>query len=72
MEQSGSRTHGRDTSVGRLADHLLQLDHWTFLLALLLVSANVAVQSWRLSAVAAGLLVVALVYDAYEFLAGDG
>lgn len=49
--------------------HLLQLDHWTFLLALCLVSANVVVTSQYLSAIAALLLLVALVYDAVEFYA---
>ena len=51
------------------ADHLLQLDHWTFLLALALVVANIAVESSYLSAAAAALLVVALGYDAWEFYA---
>lgn len=50
-------------------DHLRQLDHWTFLLALAAVTANVAVQSRWLSAAAAILLVIALVYDAAEFYA---
>lgn len=58
-----------DDADGSFASHLLQLDHWTFLVALCLVSANVVVGSRVLSAVAAGLLVVALGYDAYEFYA---
>lgn len=64
----GHRGQTRDgTGESRALDHLLQLDHWTFLLALCLVSANVAVNSRAVSAGAAGLLVVALVYDVYEF-----
>jgi len=51
--------------------HILQLDHWTFLLALGLVTANVWIVSPYLSGAAAGLLLVALGYDAYEFYAGD-
>jgi len=47
--------------------HLLQLDHWTFLLALALVVANIALVSPYLSVAAALLLLVALGYDAYEF-----
>ena len=50
-----------------ILEHLRQPDHWTFLVALALVAANVIVGSRLVSAVAAGLLVVALVYDAYEF-----
>jgi len=49
--------------------HLLELDHWTFLLALCLVSANIVVGSRYVSATAATLLLVALVYDAAEFYA---
>jgi hypothetical protein len=49
------------------AQHLRQLDHWTFLLALGLVVANIVVGSAYLSAAAAVLLVVALCYDAWEF-----
>lgn len=65
-EPSGhSTTADRETFRG----HLLQLDHWTFLLALALVVANVWVVSPYLSAAAAGLLLVALGYDAYEFYA---
>ncbi|WP_436903300.1 hypothetical protein [Halovenus halobia] len=51
--------------------HLRQLDHWTFLLALGLVLANIAVESWYLSAAAAVLLLVALGYDAWEFYAAE-
>lgn len=50
-------------------EHLRQLDHWTFLLALALVVANIAVGSSYLSAAAAALLAVALGYDAWEFYA---
>jgi hypothetical protein len=56
-----------DTGESAFLSHLLQLDHWTFLLALVLVAVNVAVNARALSAVAALLLVVALVYDVYEF-----
>lgn len=52
-----------------LSGHLLQLDHWTFLLAFALVSANVVLVERALSAAAALLLAVALCYDAYEFYA---
>ncbi|MXR52837.1 hypothetical protein GRX03_14630 [Halovenus sp. WSH3] len=47
--------------------HLRQLDHWTFLLALGFVIANIFVGSPYLSAGAAVLLLVALAYDAWEF-----
>lgn len=59
---------GRSDGTARgFAAHLRQPDHWTFLLALGLVSTNVALGSRRVSAAAAALLVIALVYDAYEF-----
>lgn len=58
-------SEGHDESTVR--SHLRQLDHWTFLLALGLVAANVVVNHRMLSAVATVLLVVALVYDVYEF-----
>jgi hypothetical protein len=51
--------------------HLRQLDHWTFLLALGLVVANIALGSAYLSAAAAVLLFVALGYDAWEFYAAE-
>lgn len=51
--------------------HLRQPDHWTFLLALGLVVANIAVESAYLSAAAAVLLFVALGYDAWEFYAAE-
>lgn len=54
---------------GRVLDHLLQLDHWTFLLAFGLVAVNIVVNSRVLSAVAGSLLLVALCYDLYEFYA---
>jgi hypothetical protein len=54
---------------GRVLDHLLQLDHWTFLLAFALVVVNIFVNSRALSSVAGGLLLVALCYDLYEFYA---
>jgi hypothetical protein len=53
----------------RFSTHLRQLDHWTFLLALGLVVANIVVNSPALSAAAAILLLVALGYDAWEFYA---
>jgi len=53
--------------TGSFWKHLRQLDHWTFLLALALVTANVVVHSRWVSATAATLLLVALVYDAAEF-----
>lgn len=56
----------RESSI---RSHLLQLDHWTFLLALGLVAANVVVNRRVVSGVAALLLLVALVYDVYEFYA---
>lgn len=56
-----------DADDEQLTTHLRQLDHWTFLLALGLVTANIVVVSPYLSAAAAVLLVIALGYDAYEF-----
>lgn len=47
--------------------HLRQLDHWTFLVAFALVTANVLVNSRALSAIAAALLAVAFCYDLWEF-----
>jgi len=64
LESSNDDAAGSDDA---LLGHLLQLDHWTFLLALALVGANVWVGSPSLSAGAAALLLVALLYDAYEF-----
>ena len=61
--------HDTEAASRQLTAHLLQLDHWTFLLALAVVSTNVVVGSQRLSAVAAVLLLVALLYDVYEFYA---
>ncbi len=58
---------GTETGSESVWDHLGQLDHWTFLLALSLVTANVVVQSGWVSATAATLLLVALAYDAAEF-----
>jgi hypothetical protein len=63
-EQSSHDTPGENESF---RSHLLQLDHWTFLVALALVVANVWIVSPYLSAGAAVLLLVALCYDAYEF-----
>jgi len=51
--------------------HLKKVDHWTFLLAFGLVTANIVIVSPYLSAAAAVLLFVALVYDAYEFYRDD-
>ena len=56
---------GGDTLLG----HLRKPDHWTFLLALVLVTVNIVVVSRYLSAAAAVLLFIALGYDAYEFYA---
>jgi hypothetical protein len=56
-----------DSSDEKLSTHLRQLDHWTFLLALGLVTANIVVVSPYLSAAAAVFLLIALGYDAYEF-----
>jgi flagellar biosynthesis/type III secretory pathway M-ring protein FliF/YscJ len=60
-------TDGTESGSESFWGHLRQLDHWTFLLALALVTANVVVQSQWVSATAATLLLVALVYDAAEF-----
>jgi len=60
-------TRTRDESSDGVLDHLLQLDHWTFLLALALVAVNIAVNARVLSALAGALLLVALCYDLYEF-----
>lgn len=65
----GRQAQGRQNTRSTILDHLLQLDHWTFLVALVLVTVNVVVNSRVLSAVAASLLLVALVYDVYEFYA---
>jgi len=52
-------------------DHLAQLDHWTFLLALG-VSAVETLRTRRLRpALVTALLCVALAYDAYEFVADE-
>lgn len=64
-----SGTAGESTDDESFSSHLRKLDHWTFLLALGLVMANVAVTSPYLSAAAALLLLVALGYDAWEFYA---
>jgi len=61
----------RGTDLDGFSAHLRKPDHWTFLLALVLVLANVVVGSRRVSAAAAGLLSAALVYDAYEFFEGQ-
>lgn len=65
MESESSETDEPE----RFAAHLRKLDHWTFLLALGLVSANIVLTSAYLSAAAAALLLVALGYDAWEFYA---
>jgi hypothetical protein len=65
-----SETAGGPNDGESLGSHLRKLDHWTFLLALALVAANIAVHSAYLSAAAAALLLVALGYDAWEFYAG--
>ena len=52
-----------------LATHLRKHDHWTFIVALVLVALNVRLEDRRLSAVALGFMLAALGYDAYEVLA---
>ncbi|ACV11439.1 hypothetical protein Huta_1263 [Halorhabdus utahensis DSM 12940] len=52
----------------RAIDHLRQLDHWTFLLALVLAAIDAVRTRRRLPAVVTAFLTVALLYDAYEFL----
>ena len=64
-----SKTAGESSGDDSVASHLRKLDHWTFLLALGLVAANIAVESAYLSAAATALLLVALGYDAWEFYA---
>jgi hypothetical protein len=64
---SGTATESNDEES--FGTHLRKLDHWTFLLALGLVVANIAVNSAALSAAAAALLLIALGYDAWEFYA---
>jgi hypothetical protein len=67
MNESATEGQSADPERDSFRAHLLQLDHWTFLLALGLVLTNVVVESRYLSAGAATLLLVALVYDAAEF-----
>ncbi|MFB6128604.1 MAG: hypothetical protein ABEJ47_02465 [Halorhabdus sp.] len=55
----------------RITDHLKQLDHWTFLLALGLAAIDAARTRRRLPQAVTGLLTVALVYDLYEFVTDD-
>jgi hypothetical protein len=63
-----SDDHGGVRAGGEsVRGHLAQPDHWTFLLALVLVAGNVAANSRLVSLAAAVLLSVALAYDAYEF-----
>ena len=64
---SRSRDSSQPAQTESFRSHLAQLDHWTFLVALVLVTANIVVRSPYLSATAAVLLFVALVYDAFEF-----
>lgn len=64
-------TQESESTDESLLAHLGQVDHWTFLLALILVTANIIVVSPYLSALAAALLLVALGYDAWEFYRGD-
>ena len=66
-----SRADSTSSEEGSISSHLRQLDHWTFLLALGLVVANIALESAYLSAAAAVLLFVALGYDAWEFYAAE-
>ncbi|CCQ33301.1 hypothetical protein HLRTI_001832 [Halorhabdus tiamatea SARL4B] len=53
-------------------DHLRQLDHWAFLVALALAAIDAVRTRRRRPAVVTGFLTVALVYDAYEFMQKDG
>lgn len=53
-----------------LLAHLRKHDHWTFLVGLLLVGANVRLEDRRLSAAALCFLLAALGYDCYELVAG--
>lgn len=62
-----SGTAGESSEQESFGNHLRKLDHWTFLLALGLVVANVTVNSPYFSATAAVLLLIALGYDAWEF-----
>ena len=52
----------------RAIDHLKQLDHWTFLLALALAAIDAVRTRRRVPVAVTGFLTVALVYDAYEFV----
>jgi len=56
--------------MGSLGTHLRQHDHWTFLVGLGLVLANVRQQERRLSVLAALFLLAALGYDCWEVLNG--
>ena len=49
--------------------HLRQVDHWTFLVGFALVLVNIRARSRNVSIAAAILLFVAIIYDAYEFVA---
>lgn len=59
------------TAEETFREHLRQVDHWTFLVGFALVLVNIRAQSRRVSIAAALLLFVAIVYDAYEFTAGE-
>lgn len=48
-------------------EHLLQFDHWTFLLAFVTVLVNIVAGSRRLSIAAAALLASSIAYDLWEF-----
>jgi len=56
-----------DSALG----HVSQLDHWTFLLALGLSAVETARTRRVRPALVTALLAVALVYDAYEFVASE-
>ena len=56
--------------MGSLGTHLGQHDHWTFLVGLALVLANVRGQDRRLSILAALFLLAALGYDCWEVIRG--
>jgi len=55
----------------RAIDHLKQLDHWAFLVALGLAAIDAARTRRRLPVVVTGFLTVAFLYDAYEFIQED-
>ncbi len=51
-----------------LTAHLRKHDHWTFLVGFALVGTNLIVNSRAVSGVAFAFLLVAMVYDAAEYV----